>query len=508
MKKFITAISLLLIIYSTSTVAQSCLPEGITFTTQEQIDNFQTDNPGCTEIEGTVTINGNDITNLNGLNVLTSIGRDLEIVNTNSLKNLSGLEKLNFIGNNFTIGDYPAGINDSLINLDSLYSLDHITGFLQIEGNPLLKSIEGLSNLTYIGRDLLIYINHALLDLTGLNNIKSVGGGYVGLHIINNDALISLNGLNNLEIIHGQLYISENSSLINFSGLNNLTSIENHFNVFYNSSLINFTGLENLTEVSRNASSGCPGSMSIIHNDNLRDFTGLSYLDSVFGDLEIYGNDKLKNLEGLSGLKYIQGKQISDDYSIVYYGLDISENKVLESLSGLDSLKYLAYRLQIYKNDVLSNIDGIRNVSPDSILRVDITHNPLLASCDVKSICEYLANSSEGFIWYNAPGCNSQQEVIEACASSINEISALYGIKTQPNPFSTSTTLSYELKQPQKVSLSIYNHLGQIVYQIQENQPQGKQQLVWNAEVYPDGIYYYKLQVGEKVANGKMVKVR
>jgi len=77
-----------------------------------------------------------------------------------------------------------------------------------------------------------------------------------------------------------------------------------------------------------------------------------------------------------------------------------------------------------------------------------------------------------------------------------------------PNPFTTYTTLSYELKQPEKVVLTIYNHLGQLIYQTQENQQQGKQQFIWNAEVYPDGVYYYRLQIGELVANGKMVKVR
>jgi hypothetical protein len=35
-----------------------CLPEGITFTTQEQIDNFQTNYPGYTEIEGDVNLCG------------------------------------------------------------------------------------------------------------------------------------------------------------------------------------------------------------------------------------------------------------------------------------------------------------------------------------------------------------------------------------------------------------------------------------------------------------------
>jgi len=77
-----------------------------------------------------------------------------------------------------------------------------------------------------------------------------------------------------------------------------------------------------------------------------------------------------------------------------------------------------------------------------------------------------------------------------------------------PNPFTASTTLSYELKQPEMVFLNIYNHLGQLVYQTQENQPQGQQQLKWNAESYPDGIYYYRLHVSDQVTSGKLVKVR
>lgn len=81
-------------------------------------------------------------------------------------------------------------------------------------------------------------------------------------------------------------------------------------------------------------------------------------------------------------------------------------------------------------------------------------------------------------------------------------------LNISPNPFTTSTTLSYELKQPGKVILSTYNHLGQMVYQTKENQPQGKQQLQWDAEGFANGIYYYRLQVGEGVANGKMLKVK
>jgi len=76
-----------------------------------------------------------------------------------------------------------------------------------------------------------------------------------------------------------------------------------------------------------------------------------------------------------------------------------------------------------------------------------------------------------------------------------------------PNPFSTSTTIEYELKQPEKVTLTIYDYLGKLIYQIDKNQIKGKQQLIWNADGLPDGIYYFRLQAGEQVANGKMVKV-
>jgi len=54
--------------------SQPCLPQGITFNTQEQIDNFQINYPNCTEIEGDMIIEGDDITNLDGLNVLTAVG--------------------------------------------------------------------------------------------------------------------------------------------------------------------------------------------------------------------------------------------------------------------------------------------------------------------------------------------------------------------------------------------------------------------------------------------------
>ncbi|RLD24296.1 MAG: hypothetical protein DRI54_06290, partial [Bacteroidetes bacterium] len=111
---------LIAIFISTTTLSQSCLPEGITFTTQEQIDNFQTDFPGCIEIEGSVVIeeNSSNITNLSGLNVLTSIGGSLWIRNNASLLNMTGLNNLISVGEFVSIQ-----LNDALLNLAGLENL-------------------------------------------------------------------------------------------------------------------------------------------------------------------------------------------------------------------------------------------------------------------------------------------------------------------------------------------------------------------------------------------------
>lgn len=62
--------------------AQGCLPEGITFSTQQEINDFQTNYPGCTHILGDVIISNTtsyNIENLSGLNVLQAIDGDFLI---------------------------------------------------------------------------------------------------------------------------------------------------------------------------------------------------------------------------------------------------------------------------------------------------------------------------------------------------------------------------------------------------------------------------------------------
>lgn len=124
-----------------------------------------------------------------------------------------------------------------------------------------------------------------------------------------------------------------------------------------------------------------------------------------------------------------------------------------------------------------------------------------------------LFDEDEGYykMWYT--GFNYYTYRIGYATSSsvgFNEINDPSSVQVtfSPNPFTTSTTIDYELKQTEKVTLSIYNQMGKQVYQNQENQPQGKQSLIWNAEGLSPGVYHFRLQAGEQLGSGKMVLLK
>lgn len=76
-----------------------------------------------------------------------------------------------------------------------------------------------------------------------------------------------------------------------------------------------------------------------------------------------------------------------------------------------------------------------------------------------------------------------------------------------PNPFTTSTTIEYELPEPSPVQLSIYNAIGEVVY-MAEDCPMsvGKHSFTWTADPLPEGLYYAVLRSAEGVSVIKMIK--
>jgi len=78
-----------------------------------------------------------------------------------------------------------------------------------------------------------------------------------------------------------------------------------------------------------------------------------------------------------------------------------------------------------------------------------------------------------------------------------------------PNPFNSSTTISYTLPHPADVTLDIYDILGRkIETLVNKQQPAGYHQVVWNADDFTSGVYFYKLATGDFAESKKMLLIK
>lgn len=274
--------------------SQSCLPEGIQFTTQAQIDNFQVNYPDCSEILGDVDIS-NSITNLNGLSVLTSIGGNLFISGT-SLTNLTGLDNISIIGKSFSIMTCS-----SLTTLSGMENLTSIGENFYIDNNALLNNLTALHGLNFIGGDLVVSFNPSLVSLTGLEELTSIGGYF---SIYQNGLINNLVGLNSLTSIGEYINISVSNSLTSLAGLENLTIIGGSFRIHHNDALISLEGCDNIE-------AGSIAEMKIYANDSLStcDVQSIcNYLAAPNGTIEIHDNatgcDSVEEVEAACGVGY------------------------------------------------------------------------------------------------------------------------------------------------------------------------------------------------------------
>lgn len=413
LNKFI--ILILLSLVSKLTLSQSCLPDGIFFSTQSQVDDFQNNYPGCTEIEGLVIVNGYDISNLDGLNMITSIGGNL-VFGCNEweqclpgLTNLEGLNNLVSIGGDLMIYD-----NLNLETLNGLDNLATIDSSLYIYENPELTNLNALNNLTFVGKDIYISSNESLNDINGLGNIdaSSVNNLTVASnHLLSScqaqslcDYLSNPNGVvviaynstgckNPGEIAagcgismnclpYGDYYFTSQSEIdsfqLDYSGcsvLNGLVWIEG-------TDISELTGLNIIDSIN--------GTIIIEFNNSLPALYGLENLHYVAGNLDIFGNDSLISLEGLNNLSFI-GESLWIKYNaldnLMGLGnldslegdLEIWECGEMTNFEGMDSLKNINGNVRLWDLNRVKNLNGLGNLSTISG-SLSIYHNDSLRS--------------------------------------------------------------------------------------------------------------------------------
>lgn len=340
--------SLLLVLTFGNLSAQTCLPNGISFESQAEIDSFPFNYPGCTQVLGDVSIQ--------------LIDRNVK---------LDSLEQIRFI-----LGRLTFFSNDSLQDLNGLHNLSSIGGDLSFTYNCELQDFSGLDHLVSIGGDFSLNFNHRLKNMLGLDSLGSIGGGF---HISAHDSLTSLNGLEHLTSLEGGLLLSELDELTNISALSGLTSI---------------------------------GDLTCMYATALTSLNGLDHVKAIRGDI------------------YLQ-----DCYS-------------LSSINQLSNVQSINGSIYIEKTS-LSSLEGLGNIDTSGISTLTIISNNHLTTCQTQSICTYLADTSH-LVWtwigggsdpfseyHNAIGCNSPEEVLEACENLVSIANPPESdVQLSPNPSS------------------------------------------------------------------------
>ena len=327
--------------------------------TQTDVENLA----ACNQITGSLWIGpaSDDITSLEALAGITSIGGSLFIEENAFLTDLNGLQNINSIG-----GDLKIANNAVLNNIDGLASLTGTLDDLVIQHNDALTNLDGLAGLTSIKEQLGVGWNDSLENIDGLRNISDVG---TEVQIRNHEVLSNLDGLAGLTSVGADLFVYRNRSLTNWDGLRNVTTVGGWFTLRGACSIINgehgvdaprqpwklastvsllINGMCNFTDLTHLSSlTRVEDFLWIVDNDFLETLDGLENLTSV-GEIKVENNDSLTNLKGLQNVT-----------TITFGALEIDDNDVITNMDGLENLAYVDGGLSIHYNENLTNVDGL-----------------------------------------------------------------------------------------------------------------------------------------------------
>ena len=321
-----------------------------------------------------------------------------------------------------------------ITNVDSLMGIKSIFGHLEISCNKVLKNLRGLDSIHTVRRTIRIEGNENLRYIANLPRLNTIGERLVVVE--KNINRIELPSIRDTIL---DVYLSSEDTLrpeflsrinyfrvLDLSGplrLENLLNIERirTFRINQNSLISNLSSLRNSKIKNINV-------ISLINCPNLVNTDGLPKLDSLTLlsiqnsplDFDFLGNNsaiklasiRLSGIPNMADLHWIKDVEISS-------GLNINDNPDLQSLNGLNPKSTINYCLNLTGNPVLKDISALNSVNVNNIACIGygIMDNPKLEVCNYPVICNFIQNNPGRLnIRNNASGCNSEAEILEACA--------------------------------------------------------------------------------------------
>ena len=109
-----------------------------------------------------------------------------------------------------------------------------------------------------------------------------------------------------------------------------------------------------------------------------------------------------------------------------------------------------------------------------------------------------------------AVGC-IVDNTVESCGFEKSGPTGVVAVQNYPNPFNPTTTIELSIPQPAKVTVTIYNILGQVVTTLVDaHLGAGTHQFEWNSSKSraASGIYFYRVQAGDVDLTKKMLLMK
>lgn len=91
-----------------------------------------------------------------------------------------------------------------------------------------------------------------------------------------------------------------------------------------------------------------------------------------------------------------------------------------------------------------------------------------------------------------------------------DNLPAVYSLsQNYPNPFNPATVINYEIPSSNRVTLKIYDILGnEVKTLVNENKPAGKYSVTFDASKLSSGVYFYRLDAGNFTSVKKMILLK
>jgi hypothetical protein len=123
---------------------------------------------GITEITGALFVDDTNLTNLDFLICLTTVGNGVNIFDNDSLTDLDGLGGLTSLAGTLTIAE-----NDALTRLGAPSQVATVDS-LTINNNESLENLAGLGGVETVNENLTVRYNNSLTSVTGLSSLTTV----------------------------------------------------------------------------------------------------------------------------------------------------------------------------------------------------------------------------------------------------------------------------------------------------------------------------------------------